>query len=110
MTGDPGTVLLVNPTITKQRNARWPLAVLSLAAALEGRYPWRILDGNVDRDFIATALRIMADRPIRAIGLTVMGGRSCDRRSRLPKPFGRGSRLCRSSGAGRSPPIVHRPP
>lgn len=74
MAGDPGTVLLVNPTITSPRNARWPLAVLSLAAALEGRYPWRILDGNVDRDFIATALRIMAETPIRAVGLSVMGG------------------------------------
>jgi anaerobic magnesium-protoporphyrin IX monomethyl ester cyclase len=74
MADDPGTVLLINPTITKQRNARWPLAVLSLAAALEGRYPWRILDGNVDRDFIATALRTMAETPIRAVGLTVMGG------------------------------------
>ncbi len=36
----------------------------SLAASLEGRYPWRILDGNVDRDFIATALRIIAEKPM----------------------------------------------
>lgn len=74
MAAAAGTVLLVNPTITKQRNARFPLAVLSLAAALEGRNPWRILDGNVDRDFIAAALRIMAETPVRAVGITVMGG------------------------------------
>jgi len=74
MAGNPGTVLLVNPTITKQRNARFPLAVLSIASALEGRHPWRILDGNVDRDFISTALRIIAQTPTRAVGLTVMGG------------------------------------
>jgi anaerobic magnesium-protoporphyrin IX monomethyl ester cyclase len=74
MAGDPGAVLLVNPTITKQSNARFPLAVLSLAAALEGRHSWRILDGNVDRDFIATALRIIAETSMRAVGFTVMGG------------------------------------
>ena len=74
MSGGRGTVLLVNPTITKQGNARFPLAVLSIAAALEGRHPWQILDGNVDRDFISTALRIIAERPVRAVGLTVMGG------------------------------------
>ena len=74
MDADPGTVLLVNPTITKQGNARFPLAVLSLAAALEGRHPWHILDGNVDRDYIATALRIIAETSIRAVGFTVMGG------------------------------------
>ena len=32
-------VLLVNPTMTPARNARFPLAILNLAAALEGRYP-----------------------------------------------------------------------
>ena len=68
------TVLLINPTITKQRNARFPLAVLSLAAALDGRHPWVLLDGNVDRDFIERALRIMGEKAICAVGLTVMGG------------------------------------
>jgi anaerobic magnesium-protoporphyrin IX monomethyl ester cyclase len=74
MRAEPVTVLLVNPTITKQRNARFPLAVLSLAAALEGRYPWVLLDGNVDRDFVASALRIIGERKVCAVGLTVMGG------------------------------------
>lgn len=69
-----GSVLLVNPTITKRRNARFPLAVLSLAAALEGRYPWVLLDGNVDPDFIAGALRIICERKVGVVGLTVMGG------------------------------------
>jgi anaerobic magnesium-protoporphyrin IX monomethyl ester cyclase len=69
-----GSVLLVNPTITKQRNARFPLAVLSLAAAIEGRYPWVLLDGNVDQDFVASALRIIDERKVCAVGLTVMGG------------------------------------
>ena len=74
MRSDSSSVLLVNPTITKQRNARFPLAVLSLAASLEGRYPSVLLDGNVDRDFIASALRIIGERNVCAVGLTVMGG------------------------------------
>ena len=67
-------ILLVNPTITARRNARFPLAVLSLAAALEGRYAVTVLDGNVDREYVATALRLLASHPVDALGVTVMGG------------------------------------
>jgi anaerobic magnesium-protoporphyrin IX monomethyl ester cyclase len=67
-------VLLINPTITSRRSARFPLAVLSLATALEGRYTTRILDGNVDRDFVATAARLVREERIDAVGVTVMGG------------------------------------
>ncbi len=59
MRAQAGTVLLVNPTITSRRSARFPLAALSLAAALDGRYTWSILDGNVDRDFVSTALPLI---------------------------------------------------
>jgi radical SAM superfamily enzyme YgiQ (UPF0313 family) len=69
-----GRVLLINPTITAQRNARFPLAVLSLAAAIEGEYRWTLLDGNVDRDLAASASRILGEEKVRAVGLTVMGG------------------------------------
>jgi len=67
-------ILLVNPTITARRNARFPLAVLSLAAALEERYTVTVLDGNVDREYVATALRLLASNPVDALGVTVMGG------------------------------------
>src|SRR5580704_5274028 len=67
-------VLLVNPTITSRPHARFPLAILSLSAALEGKYPSTILDGNVDRDFIATAVRAVDDGSVGAVGVTVMGG------------------------------------
>jgi anaerobic magnesium-protoporphyrin IX monomethyl ester cyclase len=67
-------VLLVNPTITSARHARFPLAVLSLSAALEGKYTPIIIDGNVDRDFIATAVRAAGERGVAAVGVTVMGG------------------------------------
>jgi anaerobic magnesium-protoporphyrin IX monomethyl ester cyclase len=67
-------VLLINPTITSQRNARFPLAVLSLSAALDGKYPSTIIDGNIDRDFIATALRTIGETRVGAVGVTIMGG------------------------------------
>jgi anaerobic magnesium-protoporphyrin IX monomethyl ester cyclase len=66
-------VLLINPTITGKRHARFPLAVLSLRTALEGRHEARILDGNIDRDFVATAVRAVHEG-VEAVGVTVMGG------------------------------------
>jgi anaerobic magnesium-protoporphyrin IX monomethyl ester cyclase len=67
-------VLLINPTITSHRHARFPLAIMSLSAALEGRYASRIIDGNVDRNYIATALKAIAGGNVAAAGMTVMGG------------------------------------
>jgi anaerobic magnesium-protoporphyrin IX monomethyl ester cyclase len=67
-------ILLINPTITSRRRARFPLAIMSLSAALEGKYQPVIIDGNVDRHYIATALRAVADGNVAAVGVTVMGG------------------------------------
>jgi anaerobic magnesium-protoporphyrin IX monomethyl ester cyclase len=67
-------ILLINPTITAPRHARFPLAILSVSAALEGKYATTIIDGNVDRDFVATALRTISGGSVSAVGITVMGG------------------------------------
>jgi radical SAM superfamily enzyme YgiQ (UPF0313 family) len=67
-------VLLINPTMTSRRSARFPLAVLNLAAALEERHDWSIIDGNIDRDFITTTVRTLQERRIDAVGVSVMGG------------------------------------
>ena len=66
-------VLLINPTITGRRHARFPLAVLSLRTALEGRHRATILDGNIDRDFVTSAVRAVGEG-VDAVGVTVMGG------------------------------------
>ncbi len=47
---------------------------MSLAASLEGKYATRIIDGNIDRDFVATALRTLTEERVDAVGVTVMGG------------------------------------
>jgi anaerobic magnesium-protoporphyrin IX monomethyl ester cyclase len=67
-------VLLINPTITSRRSARFPLAVLNLSAALDGRYQSSLIDGNKDRDFIATTLRTLDAGHVDAVGISVMGG------------------------------------
>ena len=67
-------VLFINPTMTSRRSAAFPLAVLNLAAALEGRYGCRIIDGNVDRDFVTTACAAVRDGNYAAVGISVMGG------------------------------------
>jgi anaerobic magnesium-protoporphyrin IX monomethyl ester cyclase len=67
-------ILLINPTITSRRSARFPLAVMSLAAALEPFCDSTIVDGNIDRAFVATALRRIAEQRIEVVGVTVMGG------------------------------------
>jgi len=69
-----GQVLLVNPTITSRRSARFPLSILSLAAALEGRRECTLIDGNLERDTVASALSAMDRNSFDAVGITVMGG------------------------------------
>jgi len=69
-----GRVLLINPTITSSRSARFPLAVMTLAHSLEDQYETTLIDGNVDRDFVATAVRALSERRYDAAGITVMGG------------------------------------
>lgn len=70
----PRHILLINPTITKRRNARFPFAVLNLSAALEEKYASSIIDGNVDRDFVSTAMRTLESGGVDAVGVSVMGG------------------------------------
>jgi anaerobic magnesium-protoporphyrin IX monomethyl ester cyclase len=67
-------ILLINPTITSARSARFPLAVMSLSAALSGRYRSTLIDGNVDRDFITTTVNAVGRGSVSAVGVSVMGG------------------------------------
>lgn len=66
--------LLINPTITARSSARFPLALLNLAAALDRRGSSAIVDGNIDRDFIRTTLHALDRGGVDAVGLSVMGG------------------------------------
>src|ERR1017187_4421752 len=72
--GAGSPVLLINPHICSRDSLRLPLSLLNLAAVLEGRRPWRIVDGNLDPDAVATALRILGGAPHALVGVTVMPG------------------------------------
>jgi hypothetical protein len=66
-------VLLVNPRMSRPGGTRLPLSVLNLGAVLEGRHPWRILDGNLG-PITGAALAALAERPHAMVGVTVMPG------------------------------------
>jgi radical SAM superfamily enzyme YgiQ (UPF0313 family) len=70
----PARTLLINPTITSRASARFPLALLHLAAALERTGSSRIIDGNVDRDFVNDSLHALEQDHFDAVGVSVMGG------------------------------------
>ena len=48
-------IILYNPRSTRPRNRRLPLSVLALAAVLEGREEYEIVDGNLDDNPTGTA-------------------------------------------------------
>jgi anaerobic magnesium-protoporphyrin IX monomethyl ester cyclase len=66
--------LLINPTIVSRASARFPLSLLTLAAALDQVGDSRIIDGNIDRDVVGASLRAVEQGRFDAIGITVMGG------------------------------------
>ncbi|HEX8893477.1 MAG TPA: radical SAM protein [Terriglobales bacterium] len=67
-------IVLFNPRSTKPRNCRLPLSVLALAAVLEGREEYRIVDGNVESDATSTILRLIDQHAVDLLGVTVMPG------------------------------------
>ena len=67
-------IVLFNPRSTRPRNRRLPLSVLALAAVLEGREEYHIVDGNVDDDPTSTLLRLIDQHSVDLLGVTVMPG------------------------------------
>jgi radical SAM superfamily enzyme YgiQ (UPF0313 family) len=72
--GEKPPVLLVNPRTGAGRNAGLPLSLVHLGAALEGRWPWRIADGNREPEVVRVALARLAARDHAMVGVTVMPG------------------------------------
>lgn len=67
-------VLLINPKMCKPRAVRLPLSLLALGAALEGKYEYRIIDGNVDPSAVQSALAALKESPCALAAITVMPG------------------------------------
>src|SRR5690348_10723364 len=67
-------IVLFNPRATRPRNCRLPLSVLALAAVLEGREQYAVVDGNIDNDPIGNILRLIDQHTVELLGVTCMPG------------------------------------
>jgi radical SAM superfamily enzyme YgiQ (UPF0313 family) len=67
-------IILLHPRSTKPKNRRFPLAVLSLAAVIEGKEEYAIVDGNADPDPAATLDRIAGESDVTLLAVSVMPG------------------------------------
>src|SRR5579862_8710422 len=85
-------ILFYNPKATKPRNRRFPLSILAIAAVVEGREDYEIVDGKLDPHPTETLVAVIKERPVELLAVTVMPGpqtvgavASCrDIRSRFP--------------------------
>lgn len=67
-------IVLFNPRATRPRNRRFPLSVLSLAAILEGKEDYRIVDGNLDPNPTETLGALIRNHAVELLAVTVMPG------------------------------------
>ncbi|HUA83802.1 MAG TPA: radical SAM protein [Bryobacteraceae bacterium] len=67
-------IVLLHPRSTKPKNRRFPLSILSIAAALEGHEDYVIIDGNLDPNPGETLERIAAEHSIELLAVSVMPG------------------------------------
>jgi anaerobic magnesium-protoporphyrin IX monomethyl ester cyclase len=67
-------IILLHPRSTKPKNRRFPLAVLSLAAVLDGKEDYAIVDGNADSDPEATLDRLAKRGDVTLLAVSVMPG------------------------------------
>ena len=67
-------IILFHPRATRPRNRRLPLAILHLAAVLEGREPYEIVDGNADPDPWPTIDALAQGGQVELLAVSVMPG------------------------------------
>jgi radical SAM superfamily enzyme YgiQ (UPF0313 family) len=67
-------IVLYNPKAAKFRNRRFPLSVLSIAAVLEGREEYAIVDGNLDPRANDALLALLREKSVELLAVTVMPG------------------------------------
>jgi anaerobic magnesium-protoporphyrin IX monomethyl ester cyclase len=67
-------ILFYNPKATKPRNRRFPLSILAIAAVLEGREDYMIVDGNLDPQPTQSLLALIRLHPVILLAVTVMPG------------------------------------
>ena len=86
-------ILFYNPKATRPRNRRLPLSVLAIAAVVEGKEEYAIVDGNLDPHPTESLVKLIEERSVELLAVTVMPGpqtvgavASCrEIRARFPK-------------------------
>src|SRR5687768_2950263 len=66
-------ILLFNPKSAIAKH-RIPNALMNIAASVEGRYGWTIVDGNMETDPLQTILDHLQTGEFKYVGFTVMPG------------------------------------
>ena len=67
-------IVFYNPKATKPKNRRFPLSVLSMAAVVDGREDYAIVDGNLDPHPTETIVSLMRSHRVELLASTVMPG------------------------------------
>ena len=67
-------IILLHPRATKPKNRRFPLAMLAIAAMLERKEEYVIIDGNVDPHPERALDRVMKESGAELLALSVMPG------------------------------------
>jgi anaerobic magnesium-protoporphyrin IX monomethyl ester cyclase len=67
-------IILFHPRAVRPKNRRFPLAILSIAAVLEGVEDYVIVDGNLDPDPEQTMRGIIAEHKVELLAVSVMPG------------------------------------
>src|SRR5215469_7010718 len=70
----PGLIILLHPRCVKPKNRRFPLSILAIAAVLEGKEDYVIVDGNLDSDVPGTLERIASEHAVEMLAVSVMPG------------------------------------
>ena len=67
-------ILFYNPKATRPRNRRLPLSILAIAAVVEGKEEYAIVDGNLDPSPTETLIALIRQHRVEILAVTVMPG------------------------------------
>jgi radical SAM superfamily enzyme YgiQ (UPF0313 family) len=67
-------IVLLHPKAVRPHNRRFPLAILSIAAVLEGKEDFTIVDGNLDTNPGSTLDKIVVSSSVELLAVSVMPG------------------------------------
>jgi anaerobic magnesium-protoporphyrin IX monomethyl ester cyclase len=67
-------LILHNPPSSASRKPILPMSLLAVGAVLEGEHPYRIVDGNLERDSLGALDRAIRETGADLLGVTVMPG------------------------------------